>query len=93
MPRLLNPNQKEDKMSITEFVKYEQEIIRLKDEVGELKAQLRLANDLISFDINKASDGAAMNHANKLEKYRSNLVKCPIEFDKVFADNFKDILA
>ncbi len=36
-------------MSILEFVQYEQEIIRLKDQVGDLKAKLEQAENIISY--------------------------------------------
>jgi hypothetical protein len=36
-------------MSMTEFVKYEQEIIKLKDEVIGLKAKLEEANEVIKY--------------------------------------------
>lgn len=37
--------------------------------------RLKKANELILFDINSASDGAAMNHAAKLDKYRKQLTQ------------------
>lgn len=45
----------------------------LYSEYKDLLNKLDKANELISFDINKASDGAAMNHANKLDAYRKEL--------------------
>lgn len=40
-----------------------------------LKTEINLANELIMFDSNEASDGACMNHAAKLDRYRKNWSK------------------
>lgn len=59
--------------SEAENVKLHEQIAELTKRNQELERKLDEANSLIMFDVNKASDGAAMNHANKLDKYRKAL--------------------
>jgi predicted nucleic acid-binding Zn-ribbon protein len=52
---------------------YCDEMFELREKLKAAQKQLNKANELILFDINNASDGAAMNHAVKLDKYRKEL--------------------
>jgi hypothetical protein len=67
-------------MSILEFVQYEQEILILKDQVGELKRQLEQAENIISYYADTETYDLAKTNNHQYEFY------CELPDEDIYLD-------
>jgi hypothetical protein len=79
-------------MSILEFVQYEQEILRLKDQVSELEAKLEQAENIISYYADKETYDLAKTNNYQYEFY-CELPDEDIDLDEVNKSGYGGKLA